>query len=211
MKQSEKNKLSQELILNSAIEAFSQNNINKVSLNEICRKNNISKGKMYHYFSSKEELYYACINYILKNLTVYVSSFQIKEGRNISDCFNEFFNSQIEYWINHPYDLLIISNVLDTFTDKEYAYIKSNYLEFRQIMKSKVFEIINAEKITEKVSFENIYQVIQIVIEKTFVPQIKKIVLALTNNQTDEANELRNNLLGIYDTLIYIILYGILS
>lgn len=72
-------------------------------------------------------------------------------------------------------------------------------------------EIIEQKKISSKISVEDLYEVMQLVYERTFMQYIKKIVIALQNGDTARAYERKAELLDMYDKLIYIMLYGILS
>ena len=57
MTQEERNIKSKTEIITATIEEFAEHGFENALLNRICRDNNISKGKIYHYFHSKEELF----------------------------------------------------------------------------------------------------------------------------------------------------------
>ena len=48
-------------IIQAAVKRFTKHGINKTTLDEIARDLRIGKATIYHYFQSKEELYYATI------------------------------------------------------------------------------------------------------------------------------------------------------
>ena len=52
MKQEEKNRRSRELIEVAAIHAFARQGLDNAYLNQLCRENGFSKGKLYHYYES---------------------------------------------------------------------------------------------------------------------------------------------------------------
>ncbi|MGN0543769.1 MAG: TetR/AcrR family transcriptional regulator [Acutalibacteraceae bacterium] len=60
MNQTEKTQRSIDMIINAAIPEFAEKGFEGAVLNDICRKNNISKGRLFHHFSGKGELYLAC-------------------------------------------------------------------------------------------------------------------------------------------------------
>lgn len=64
MKQEEKARQSIEIIINAAIPEFVSKGYEGAVLNNICRENGISKGRLFHYFDGKDSLYIACCEYI---------------------------------------------------------------------------------------------------------------------------------------------------
>jgi len=56
MKQEEKNRRSRECIEEAAIRSFARQGPDNANLNQLCRENGISKGKLYHYYASKDDL-----------------------------------------------------------------------------------------------------------------------------------------------------------
>ena len=59
-------------ILSSAITEFALHGYEAASLNVICRNGGISKGIIYHYFDSKEDLYICCVSECFEKLTEYL-------------------------------------------------------------------------------------------------------------------------------------------
>lgn len=211
MKQSEKTRLSREKIIKAAITAFANNDYDEVSVTKFCREGNISKGKLYHHFASKEEVYYTCINDALVRLSEDMFAYEIKHDVDLSESFHDYYEGRINYWIKNPDDLLLIKSALDAFTSEQYSNIKENHLLIRKAMKVKTMEIIDTQKLSSKICVEDLYEVMQLVYERTFMHHIKKIILDLKSNKSESAAERKGQLLEMYDKLIYIMLYGILS
>ena len=63
MNQKEKSNRSRLQILSAAADEFGENTFDKASLTQMCRRAGISKGKLYHHFQSKEEIYLAALQY----------------------------------------------------------------------------------------------------------------------------------------------------
>lgn len=211
MKQEEKNRLSREKILKAGTQAFANNDFDKVSQNEFCRKYDISKGKLYHYYKSKEDLYYACINDALLRLSKDMLAFKVDKNKDMSVNFHDYYEGRIAYWMAHPDDLLLIKNAIDYFTKQEYSHIQENHSVVRQAMRTKTIEILNEENISDNISLRDLYEVMQLLYEKTFMFQIKKIILCLKANDFVMVQERRASLLDMYDKLIYIMIHGIVS
>jgi len=69
MKREERNQRTRDLILKSAVHEFATHGYEAASMNVICEVSHVSKGNMYHYFASKEELYLTCLQTCFTGLT----------------------------------------------------------------------------------------------------------------------------------------------
>ena len=61
MNREEKNRQTRAKILAGATAEFAAHGYEAASLNTVCLSGGISKGIIYHYFESKDELYLACL------------------------------------------------------------------------------------------------------------------------------------------------------
>ncbi len=71
VKREEQKRLMREKIVTSAIIEFNENNYESASMNDICKRGEISKGIIYHYFKDKDELYLECIKLCYDTLVEY--------------------------------------------------------------------------------------------------------------------------------------------
>lgn len=55
-------------IVNAALDEFSENDFEKASTNNIVKKAKVSKGLLYHYFKSKQELYDYLIDFVFRTI-----------------------------------------------------------------------------------------------------------------------------------------------
>lgn len=69
MKREEKNQQTKRRIMDSALAEFSAQGYGASSVNTICCAQGISKGFIYHYFSTKDELFLACVEECFDLLT----------------------------------------------------------------------------------------------------------------------------------------------
>ena len=74
MKREEKNQQTRRRIMDSALAEFAANGYGGSSVNTICAAQGISKGIVYHYFESKDELYLACVEECFQCLTAHLSA-----------------------------------------------------------------------------------------------------------------------------------------
>lgn len=73
MTQKERQERSRALILQAALNEFGSLGYDAVTMDRICAEHKISKGMMYHYFSSKDDLFLFCVNQIVNELNAYVA------------------------------------------------------------------------------------------------------------------------------------------
>ena len=72
MKQQERQKKSNEKILQAAITEFSASGYDKVTMENICTRHGISKGMMYHYYSGKDDLFLLCVQNMYQMMQQYL-------------------------------------------------------------------------------------------------------------------------------------------
>lgn len=72
MKREEKNQLTRRKIMDSALAEFSEKGYGASSINTVCAGQGISKGIIYHYFETKNDLFLACVEECFQRLTEYL-------------------------------------------------------------------------------------------------------------------------------------------
>jgi len=75
----------QNRIIDAALDEFASKDFETASLNNIIAKAGISKGSMYHYFASKEDLYVYIINQIMKTKEKFLSQALTLSGKPLAE------------------------------------------------------------------------------------------------------------------------------
>ncbi|MGM9618374.1 MAG: TetR/AcrR family transcriptional regulator [Oscillospiraceae bacterium] len=102
MKREEKNQQTKRRILDGALSEFSQQGYGAGSINAICSAQGISKGIIYHYFSSKDDLFLACVDECFRRLTAYLDrSMQTVTG-NVEQQLEGYFAARLSFFTEHP-------------------------------------------------------------------------------------------------------------
>ncbi len=91
MKQEEKTKQSIELIINAAIPEFVTKGYEDAVINDICRNNGISKGKLFHHFNGKDALYLACCRYVAELFAEHCSKFSPNAEKTYQENLHDYF------------------------------------------------------------------------------------------------------------------------
>ena len=88
--------------MDSALAEFSRQGYGASSINAICSGQDISKGIVYHYFETKDDLYLACVKECFDLLTEHIrDSMDIKCG-GVTDQLEKYFNIRMEFFNAHP-------------------------------------------------------------------------------------------------------------
>jgi len=93
-------------ILESALDEFATYNYNRASINSIIKNSNTSKGTFYHYFESKEMLYFELVELAMKKKIKYLkeSKFKIDENKkqSIFEIISNQMHNSINFGLNNP-------------------------------------------------------------------------------------------------------------
>lgn len=102
MKREEKNQQTRRRILDSALAEFAKQGYGASSVNAICAAPDISKGIIYHYFDTKDDLFLACVEECFTLLTNYLrQTIQLKPG-DIQNQLAEYFTARSSFFRENP-------------------------------------------------------------------------------------------------------------
>lgn len=72
MNQEEKNKISRERILKASLDEFGSQDYALVTINQLCKNHQLSKGLLFHYYRNKDELFLLCAERLFLDLSDYL-------------------------------------------------------------------------------------------------------------------------------------------
>jgi AcrR family transcriptional regulator len=129
-------------IIQAAVKRFTKHGINKTTLDEIARDLRIGKATIYHYFQSKEELYYATIELRSQEYLEEIQNIFNNEEKPIEERFIEYKNSLGEkYQLIYELVLLVLKdknfepelNALKNLLSKEKEIIKNAFNKINKV------------------------------------------------------------------------------
>lgn len=152
-------------IINSALEEFSKNSYDKASTNNIVKNANISKGLLYHYFTSKKELYEYLEAFTINTV---IDAINEKIDWNESDIFErikQIIIVKMEILSYYPY---LYSFYLRVFENKSYEEMKKLILEETALeLYTKIYSHnIDFSKFRDNTNLEKNMNIIRWTIEK---------------------------------------------
>lgn len=112
MNRNEKNMLTRQKIVDSAMLEFGSRSYGEASMNTICTSGKISKGIIYHYFKDKDELYLLCVRECFDKLTDYLSRATSLDNVPITAALQRYFDARIAFFAEHPAYLKLFYNAV---------------------------------------------------------------------------------------------------
>lgn len=133
-------------IIQAAVKRFTKHGISKTTLDEIARDLRIGKATIYHYFQSKEELYYATIELRTHEYLEVIQNIFNNEEKPIEERFIEYFG--FKSCLAEKYQLiyeLVLMVLRDNNFEPELNVLKNLINKEKEILKN-VFNKINRVK-----------------------------------------------------------------
>lgn len=211
MKREEKNKQSFEKITDAAIKMFAESGSFDISINELCRDYNISKGKFYHYFNSKEELIRVTINKIVDDLCNDVNNFEIYDSNDLENVLISYYTERINYWINNPERYIVLNFLFIAPNDVrlvDFAELKN---KFDLARSSKIIEILLKCNCITNIPDKDILDISRVLYDNMFIRSVHGMVMAIQKGDERLAQQLFTELKSLYTKLVHIMLYGLLE
>ncbi len=214
MNQKEKSNQTILNIIDAGINEFAEKG-NLVSLNAICKNYNISKGKLYHHFSSKDELLCACVCYSLNNLTNNINSFDVDKNLDIKENFHNYYMDRIRHWKESPNEL---KSLRLAYTLKG-AVLSAESLEqiavyinkWRDAKRNKILQLFNETSCKLRTDSEITTSVLLLMYENTFQVLEDRMLTAVINDDTILVEKIAKELIEYHDSIIDMILYGVIE
>ena len=114
MKREEKNQQMRRRIMDGALAEFSRQGYGASSINTICASQELSKGIVYHYFKTKDDLYLACVEECFDRLTDYLRTQSQAEQGSTGERLERYFTARLVFFREHPVYQRIFCEVVMT-------------------------------------------------------------------------------------------------
>ena len=113
MTQKERQERSREEIYQAALEEFGTSGYDKVNMERICGNHGISKGMMYHYYSSKDALFLLCVERTFAELKDYVEQHaELLDGQDTLNDIREYFLIREHFFQQNPREKMIFETAM---------------------------------------------------------------------------------------------------
>ena len=161
-----------ERIINIALEEFAQNGYQSASTNVICKKAKVSKGLLYHYYGSKENLYLSVLRYFIdkfkENITIYIEDSNKKGIDYISD----YFNAKFKFFGENPHYSKLVLNLLLNNNIEGAEILANEFEEYNNVL---LYEIIKNIDFNPKFNRNKAFELIVMIGSKLEEKHMKDI------------------------------------
>lgn len=120
--------INRERILRAAVAAFGEHGYEGASTNQICADAGISKGLLFHYFKSKENLFMEVLERCRAEVAAAMEPVDASVPEEPLTALNNFYQRQLDFFSSHPHHYRIMvqlpqghSALLEEFFRKERA------------------------------------------------------------------------------------------
>ncbi|MCM3726790.1 TetR/AcrR family transcriptional regulator [Neobacillus cucumis] len=174
----------QDRIINAAIKEFAQKGYDKASTNEIVKEAEISKGKLFHYFKNKRQMFLFLFDHCIQIIT---ADFYKKVDLTETDFFK-----RIRKAVLIKMDLLAKYPDIFKFIEEAYmddaveikAEIEKKVKELNEINIGRIYEGIDLSKFRDDIDIQKILKIITWTFEKLSEEQLNKAKLT-PNHEID--------------------------
>ena len=125
------------------MEEFSKQGYGASSLNNICTRQGISKGIIYHYFDTKDALFLACVEECFQRLTEYLRTEMRQETDTFDEMLEEYFMVRMAFFKYHPVYQRIFCDAMITppaHLNEDIQRIKHDFDMINRSIMEKIFE-----------------------------------------------------------------------
>ena len=143
MKREEKARQTRRRIMDRALAEFSARGYRAASINNVFDPDQgVSKGIIYHYFASKDELFLACVEECFQSLKAYIQDHFRPDGGAVGtgECLTDYFGVRMQFFRENPlYQRIFMESV---FIPPE--HLQAEIMERRRPMEQLNLEILEA-------------------------------------------------------------------
>ncbi len=140
-------------IIRMAEKRFARHGINKTTLDEIARDLRIGKATIYHYFNSKDELFYAALAWECQQFLEEIKNIFSKEDTNAINKLTEYFMFKVT--LNQKYNLLydaLLVILKENNFENEVEQIKNLFIDEEEILSAFIRKNFSEKKIFQHAS-----------------------------------------------------------
>ena len=172
MTNKEKTEITRKKVIISAIEMFEEKGYEGFIVNEFCRRYNFSKGRLYHNFSGKDDIYIAAVKYCFSEIIDY-----LKKAKEITDV-QTYMEIRMKFFLeNRKYEKLFFEVITKPPANllREITEIQADLWDFNRKIFSKIISKVNLRKDLTEENMLDYFELIQEVFNRHFTMLSKDI------------------------------------
>lgn len=192
-------------IIQSSIEEFSEHGFEKASTDRISKRAEVSKGLIFHYFGSKENLFMIAMNKCIDDALTVFKDMELPEDDFIS-ILMKLMETKYKFFLNNPMHYKMMVSGFYNSPKKLKADLEKRYLEIKQVGINIIIDIIKGLPMKKNIAADDIVSMMAAVtsiIESKYIPLLTADSASYEKNYDIVKDE--------YVRLMNILMYGILE
>ncbi len=200
------NEISKERILKASLKEFGEKDYLIASTNNICKNNNISKGLLFHYYKTKDDLFLICVKSCFNDLSNYIKSNIVYYEGNPRKSLDLYMEKRSKFFQDNTYYKQIFYNA--TFNPpphlvKEIAVLKKDVDESN---KEFLLKCINSCNLKDDVIPEKVVDIILDLINHLHTKFMNTSII----DESDKS-QIINKWVEEFSTIFEMLMYGIIK
>ena len=192
-------------ILEASLCEFAEYGYDKASTDRISEKAGVSKGLIFHYFGSKDNLYMIIINKCIDDFFDKFNKMKFDDSEFIQK-FIQITKMKYNFFISNPMHYRILTSGFYNAPKKLQKKLELRYSELKQIGLNIIVDMIKGLPIKENISADDI-----LIVFESFTGLMESRYLPHFTEDIDNFEEIYDAIIDEYIKLINIVLYGILD
>lgn len=190
-------------ILEAGLDEFAEYGYDKASTDRISSKAGVSKGLIFHYFGSKDNLYMIIINKCIDDIFDEFDKIEFNSSEFIR-MLSQIIKTKYDFFINNPMHYKIITNGFYNAPKKLQKKLELRYSELKQIGLNIIVDMIKDLPVKENISTDDVLTVFGAI---TNLMEIK--YLSCFAEDISNFEEMYDIIVNDYIKFVNIFLYGI--
>ncbi len=192
-------------IIEASLAEFAEYGYDKASTDRISTKAGVSKGLIFHYFGSKDNLYMIIINKCIDDIFDEFNKIEFKDVE-FTSMLIKITKMKYNFFINNPMHYQILVNGLYHAPKKLKAKLEHRFSELKQIGLNILVDMIKDLPIRKDIQSNDILTVFSSIINVFEGKYLSYLIKGIDNFE-----EIYESLASEYVRLVNIVLYGILD
>lgn len=192
-------------IIDVCIEEFALNGYDKASTNVIVKKAGISKGLLFHYFSSKRNLYLYVVDYAVERLTDMMFSMDTNLPKDIFERFVYWGIIKLKVAYAEPLMFKLVFTAFTNVPDEVKSQIESKRKELYELSRKRLLKDIDFSKFRKDINHTKAVECITLLMDGLY----NKYLNELRSYTPDKAFEKMNEIVKDYMEYVEMLKRGI--
>lgn len=192
-------------IMLASLEEFAKHGFEKASTERISKAAGVSKGLIFHYFTSKENLYMTTMNRCIDDVMEEFNNVEIRETDFISKLV-KMMKIKYDFFIRNPLHYKLMVNGFYHSSKRMQTKLKQRYVELKQIGLDAIIDMIKVLPLKKGVSVDDVAVLLASVsniVESRYV--------SFFSDDTESFEKFYDTAGSEYIRMINIIMYGIIE